>query len=38
LNIKANLERINYHSPLAPTAETLRALQVAQLLAAPLEN
>jgi N-hydroxyarylamine O-acetyltransferase len=38
LNIKAYLERINYQGSLAPTAETLRALQVAHLLAVPFEN
>ena len=38
MNIKAYLERINYHGPLAPTAETLRELQVAHLLAVPFEN
>jgi N-hydroxyarylamine O-acetyltransferase len=38
LNIKAYLERINYHGSLAPTSETLRALQVAHLLAVPFEN
>jgi N-hydroxyarylamine O-acetyltransferase len=38
LNIKAYLERINYHGSLAPTAETLRELQVAHLLAVPFEN
>ncbi|HEX8174648.1 MAG TPA: arylamine N-acetyltransferase [Pyrinomonadaceae bacterium] len=38
MNIKAYLERINYHGPLAPTAETLRQLQVAHLLAVPFEN
>ena len=38
LNIKAYLERINYHGSLAPTAETLRALQVAHLLTVPFEN
>ena len=38
MNIKAYLERINYHGPLAPTAETLRGLQVAHLLAVPFEN
>ena len=38
MNIKAYLERINYHGSLAPTAETLRALQVAHLLAVPFEN
>lgn len=38
MNVEAYLERINYHGPLAPTAETLRALQVAHLLAVPFEN
>jgi N-hydroxyarylamine O-acetyltransferase len=38
VNISAYLERINYHGSLAPTAETLRALQVAHLLAVPFEN
>lgn len=38
MNVKAYLERINYRGPLEPTAETLRALQVAHLLAVPFEN
>lgn len=38
MNIKAYLERINYLGSLAPTAETLRKLQVAHLLAVPFEN
>jgi N-hydroxyarylamine O-acetyltransferase len=38
LNIKAYLERINYHGSLNPTVETLRGLQVAHLLAVPFEN
>jgi N-hydroxyarylamine O-acetyltransferase len=38
LDIKAYLERINYHGSLAPTADTLRDLQVAHLLAVPFEN
>ena len=38
MNIKAYLERINYHGSLAPNAETLRALQVAHLLTVPFEN
>jgi N-hydroxyarylamine O-acetyltransferase len=38
LKIEAYLERINYHGSLSPTAETLRALQVAHLLAVPFEN
>jgi N-hydroxyarylamine O-acetyltransferase len=35
---KAYLERINYHGPLVPAAETLRGLQVAHLLTVPFEN
>lgn len=38
MNVSAYLERINYHGSLAPTAETLRELQVAHLLAVPFEN
>lgn len=38
MNIKAYLERINYRGPCAPTAETLRGLQFAHLLAVPFEN
>ena len=38
MNIKAYLERIDYQGSLAPTAETLRELQVAHLLAVPFEN
>jgi len=38
LNIKAYLDRINYHGSTAPTAETLRALQLAHLSAVPFEN
>ena len=38
MNIKAYLERINYKGSLATTAETLRYLQVAHLLAVPFEN
>ncbi len=38
LDIKAYLERIHYHGSLVPSAETLRALQVAHLLAVPFEN
>jgi N-hydroxyarylamine O-acetyltransferase len=34
----AYLKRIDYRGPLAPTAETLRRLQVAHLLAVPFEN
>lgn len=34
----AYLRRIRYDGPLAPTAETLRRLQVAHLLAVPFEN
>jgi N-hydroxyarylamine O-acetyltransferase len=38
VNIKAYLERIDYHGSLAPTADTLRALQLSHLLAVPFEN
>lgn len=38
MNVETYLERINYRGPRAPTAETLRALQVAHLLAVPFEN
>jgi len=38
MNVDAYLRRINYIGSLAPTAETLRALQVAHLLAVPFEN
>jgi N-hydroxyarylamine O-acetyltransferase len=38
MNIKAYLERINYRGSRAPTAQTLRELQVAHLLAVPFEN
>jgi N-hydroxyarylamine O-acetyltransferase len=38
LDIKAYLERITYHGSLAPTAQTLKELQVAHLLAVPFEN
>ena len=38
MDVDAYLERIDYRGPLAPTAETLRRLQVAHLLAVPFEN
>ena len=38
MDINAYLNRINYHGSLEPTAETLRDLQVAHLLAVPFEN
>jgi N-hydroxyarylamine O-acetyltransferase len=38
MDITAYLRRINYHGPLDPTAETLRALHTAHLLAVPFEN
>ena len=38
MNIKAYLERIKHHGSLAPTAETLRDLHLAHLLAVPFEN
>jgi N-hydroxyarylamine O-acetyltransferase len=38
LDVNAYLERIKYNGSLAPTAETLRDLQVAHLLTVPFEN
>lgn len=38
MEIKAYLERINYDGPLELTAETLRGLQRAHMLAVPFEN
>lgn len=38
INAAAYLDRIGYHGPLRPTAETLRNLQVAHLLTVPFEN
>lgn len=38
LDRQAYLRRIGYDGPLAPTAETLRALQLAHLYAVPFEN
>lgn len=38
MDVDSYLERINYRGSLAPTAETLRALQVAHLLTVPFEN
>lgn len=38
MDTTAYLNRINYTGPLAPTAETLRRLHLAHLLAAPFEN
>lgn len=38
MNIQTYLERINYKGSLAPTAESLRELQVAHLLTVPFEN
>ncbi|MEP6819801.1 MAG: arylamine N-acetyltransferase [bacterium] len=38
LDIKSYLKRINYRGSLAPSAETLCALQIAHLLAVPFEN
>jgi N-hydroxyarylamine O-acetyltransferase len=38
VNIQAYLDRIGYRGPLAPTAETLRSLQVAHLQTVPFEN
>jgi N-hydroxyarylamine O-acetyltransferase len=38
VNIAAYLERIHYHGPTAPTAETLYELHRAHMLAVPFEN
>lgn len=38
MEIKAYLERINYHGSIVPTAQTLRELQRAHLLSVPFEN
>lgn len=38
MNVNAYLKRINYHGATSPSAETLRALQVAHLVAVPFEN
>jgi N-hydroxyarylamine O-acetyltransferase len=38
LDTNAYLKRINYHGSLSPSAETLRELQLAHLLAVPFEN
>jgi N-hydroxyarylamine O-acetyltransferase len=38
VDVAAYLKRINHAGPVAPTAETLRQLQVAHLLAVPFEN
>lgn len=38
MDIDAYLARIAYHGPRSPSAETLRALHVAHLLAVPFEN
>jgi len=38
MNFQNYLDRINYDGPLEPTAEALRRLQVAHLLAVPFEN
>lgn len=38
MDTNAYLERINYHGSLTPSAEALRELQLAHLLAVPFEN
>jgi len=38
VDVAAYLHRIHYRGPLAPTAETLRALHLAHHLAVPFEN
>ncbi len=38
MDIPTYLQRIDYHGPLAPTADNLRRLQLAHLLTVPFEN
>ncbi|HEX6864856.1 MAG TPA: arylamine N-acetyltransferase [Thermoanaerobaculia bacterium] len=38
MDVQSYLDRIGYHGPLTPSAETLRALQVAHLQTVPFEN
>ena len=38
MNVDNYLKRVSYDGPVAPTPETLRALQLAHLLAVPFEN
>ena len=38
MDIRAYLQRINYHGSLNPTSQTLRDLQVSHLLSVPFEN
>jgi N-hydroxyarylamine O-acetyltransferase len=38
MDIRAYLDRVGYHGPLAPTAETLRALHCQHMLTVPFEN
>lgn len=38
MDVQAYLDRIGYHGPRTPTAETLRTLQVAHLQSVPFEN
>lgn len=38
MDVNAYLKRINYYGQLAPTAETLRVLQVAHVRTVPFEN
>ncbi len=38
MDVTAYLSRIDYHGPIEPTAETLRTLHEAHLLAVPFEN
>ena len=38
MHTAAYVERIGFHGPLRPTADTLRRLQVAHLLSVPFEN
>jgi N-hydroxyarylamine O-acetyltransferase len=38
MNVDAYLQRLGYHGPLAPNAETLRRLHLAHILSVPFEN
>lgn len=37
-DVRAYIDRINYHGPIAPNLETLRGLHLAHLLTVPFEN
>lgn len=38
MDVTAYLDRLNYHGPVTPTLETLRALHLQHMLTAPFEN